>query len=306
MIMMQVHDSTVEFDTDLFYIDTFAHGRKRSIGILIYREGGEAVVFDSGMPDSTSKILSSLDAFGIKKTSIRHLLLSHRHIDHAGAASTLLTHFPNALVRIHPFSAKHLAEPSKIYRGGRELFGDYAAPMSPVSADLIRGVLDGEDIHVGKEAVQAIYAPGHTSDHVVYYIPSRRTLYCGDAVGAYDTTRNRVYPTCMYPSFDYEKYKSTLCRILQLDLEALVFPHFGVVSGKCANQILEGSLSAYGELEEILKESAGEDDEMKITRRLMSAFRDATEIFPESVRERAAEYMARGFLAGSKMATTSS
>ncbi|MEM4250561.1 MAG: MBL fold metallo-hydrolase [Candidatus Bathyarchaeia archaeon] len=302
---MQVYDTTVEFDKGLFYIDTFAHSRKRSIGILIYREGDEAVVFDSGMPGSASSIISSLMIFGIAKTSIRHLLLSHRHIDHAGAASTLLTHFPNALVGIHPFSAKHLAEPSKIYLGGRELFGDYASPMSPVSADLIRGMMDGEDIQVGQETVQAIYGPGHTSDHVVYYIPSRRTLYCGDAVGAYDTARKRVYPTCMYPSFDYEKYKSTLGRISQLDIETLVFPHFGVVSGSSAKQILKDSLSAYRVLEEIMKENAGENNEERTMQRLIGALRDATEIFPESVREKAAEYMARGFLEGSRKAISS-
>jgi hydroxyacylglutathione hydrolase len=303
---MRVYDTTVEFDTDLFYIDTFAHSMKRSIGILIYREGSEAAVFDSGMPDSAPNILSSLMAFGIEKSSIRHLLLSHRHIDHAGSASTLLSHFPNALVRIHPFSAKHLVEPSKIYVGGRELFGDYAAPMSPVSANLISGVTDGEDIHVGQEIVQAIYAPGHTSDHVVYYIPSRRTLYCGDAVGAYDTARNRVHPTCMYPSFDYEKYKSTIYRISQLDLETLVFPHFGVLSGNCAKQILEESLSAYRILEEVIEEHAGEDDEEKTMRRLIGALKDATEIFPESVRGKVVEYVARGFLEGTRTLRSSS
>jgi len=297
---MTVYDKTAEFDTDLFYIDTVAHNRERSIGILIYKNKDEAVVFDSGMPSSSRNILSSLEVLGIKNTSIRYVLLSHRHIDHAGAVSALLMQFPHALVGIHPFSARYLAEPSKTYEGGRELFGDYATPMSPVPVGSIHEVQDNENIHVGQEVVQAIYTPGHTSDHIAYYLPSRKTLYSGDAIGAYDTRRGRVYPTCMYPSFDYGKYKSTLSRISQLDLNTIVFPHFGVVSGKGAKQSLKDSLSTHVELERVVEEYVGENNQEKIIRELKYALRGATEIFPESVREKAAEYMARGFFEGSR------
>jgi len=295
---MVVYDETVEFDTDLFYIDTVAHNRQRSIGILIYKNKDEAVIFDSGMPNSSRNVVSSLEVLGIKNSSIRYILLSHRHIDHAGAVSALLMQFPHALIGIHPFSARHLAEPSKIYEGGRELFGDYATPMRPVPVASIHEVQDNENIRVGQEIVQAIYAPGHTSDHIVYYIPSRRTLYSGDAIGAYDTKKRRVYPTCMYPSFDYEKYQRTLSRISQLDFETIVFPHFGVVPGEDAKRSLEDSLSIHRRLEGIVKDHVGENNQEKIIQELKDALKDATEIFPESIREKAAEYMARGFLKG--------
>jgi len=298
--MMAVYDETAEFDTDLFYIDTVAHNKKRSIGILVFRNGDEAAIFDSGMPNSAQNIVSAFEGFGITNTSIRSIMLSHRHIDHAGAASVLLTEFSHAIIAVHPFSVRHLVDPSKIYEGGRELFRDYATPMSPVPVASTYEVQDNENIHVGQEVVQAIYAPGHTSDHIAYYIPSRRTIYSGDAIGAYDTRRGRVYPTCMYPSFDYEKYQKTLSRISQLDFDKVVFPHFGVVSGKGAKQSLEDSLSIHGELERVVEEYIGENNQEKIIQELKYALRDATEIFPESVREKAAEYMARGFFEGSR------
>ena len=297
---MTVYDETAEFDPDLFYIDTVAHDKQRSIGILIYRNGDEAAIFDSGMPNSSRNIASSLGNLGIKNTSIRHILLSHRHIDHAGAASTLLMQFPHALVGVHPFSARHLAEPSKIYEGGRDLFGDYATPMSPVPIASIHEMQDNENIRVGQEIVQAVYAPGHTSDHMAYYIPSRRTLYSGDVIGAYDVKERRVYPTCMYPSFDYEKYQKTLSRISQLDFDTIVFPHFGVVSGREAKQTLEDSLSTHRKLEGIVKEYVGENNHERIIQELKDALRGAAEIFPESVREKATEYLARGFFEGSR------
>ena len=303
---MAVYDETTEFDTDLFYIDTVAHNKKRSIGILVFRNGDESAIFDSGMPNSTQNIVSAFEDFGITNTSIRYIMLSHRHIDHAGAASVLLRQFPHAIIAVHPFSAKHLVDPSKIYEGGRELFGDYATPMNSVPVASIHELQDNESIHVGKEIIKAIYAPGHTSDHIAYYIPSRRVLYSGDAIGAYDTRRGRVYPTCMYPSFDYEKYQKTLSRISQLDFDKVVFPHFGAVSGKGAKQSLKDSLSIHRELERVVEEYVGENNEEKIIGELKYALRDATEIFPESVREKAAEYMARGFFEGSRTPRSSS
>jgi glyoxylase-like metal-dependent hydrolase (beta-lactamase superfamily II) len=296
--LLQIYDGTGEFESDLFYIDTMAHGIKSSIGVLVYRNSGESVVFDSGMPNSANRILTSLKKLGIGHESIRHILLTHRHIDHAGSASFMLEYLPNALIGIHPFSVKQLAEPSKIYEGGKALFGEYATPMRPVRDSCMRALGDNEEIQVGEEVVRAIYTPGHTSDHIGYYVPSKKALFCGDVIGAFGTQVKRLWPACMYPSFDYQEYKTSMERIRSLDLAIMAFPHFGVATGRDVKDILDQSLAVHGALERIVIDNIGKLDGERLVQEIKMVLNEATTIFPESVRERAAEFMARGFIKG--------
>ncbi len=301
---MEIYDGTGEFENGLFYVDTLAHGMKSSIGVLGYRNGAESVIFDSGMPNSAHRILASLKKLGIGHESIRHVLLTHRHIDHAGSASVMLEYLPNSFIGIHPFSAKQLAEPFKIYEGGKVLFGEYATPMRPVQASSIRALRDGEEILVGQDVVKAIYTPGHTSDHIAYHIPSKKALFCGDVIGAFAAQIKKVWPACMYPSFDYQKYETSMERIRSLDLTFIAFPHFGVAIGKDAKKVLDHSLATHKALERIVIENTGKLDGARLVQEVKIVLNEATAIFPESVRERAAEFMARGFIEGIRTQTS--
>ena len=296
---MKTYDKTEQFEDDLFYIDTRAHGMNGSIGVLAYKSGGENVIFDAGMPNSASEILLSLRKLSINTESTRYVLLSHRHIDHAGGAFALLEQLPNASVGLHPFSVKGLSEPSKIYEGGRELFGDFATPMGPVQTPSMQSLEDGEEIRLGEGVVRAIYSPGHTSDHIAYYIPQKRTLYCGDVLGSFSVKTAKMHPTSIYPSFDYAKYKTTISKMRSIDADVAVFSHFGVISGVDINQILDMSLAAYRALEEFVAVNSSSMDKEKLVRELKATLKEATEIFPGPVRDKAAEFIARGFLEGS-------
>lgn len=296
---MEKSGQILEIQDNLFYLDTYAHDMSGAIGILIFRSRGESLVFDSGMPNSVNKILKTVEKLGVEADSVKHILLTHRHIDHAGGAAFLLEAFPKASVGTHPFSTGALSNPSKIYDGGRELFGEYATPMKPIQDSKMKTLNNLEEIYVGQETVQAIYTPGHTSDHIAYYIRSSRILYCGDVVGSFNSVRGGIYPTCMYPSFNYEKYKATMTHIREMNLEGLVFPHFGYVLGRRnVRDLLEKSLSAHMRLERICRESVSRMDSGKLLNELKAALTEATEIFPGPVREKAAELMARGFIEG--------
>ena len=294
---LEIFNETGEFEKDLFFVDTLAHGMKGSIGVLILNDGNESAIFDSGMANSSDEILRSLKKLGIKYDSISRIFLTHRHIDHAGGSATLLKKLPRALVGIHPFSLQNLVEPSKIYQGGKELFGDFATPMRPIRESSIRTLQDGEEVFIGKEVVKAIYAPGHTSDHIAYYIPSRKLLFCGDTFGYFNSKKIKMYPTCMYPSFNYRKYLNTMKKIRSIEFETLVFPHFGVIV-KDTIQVLENSLAAHQELYNIVKEYSSKLNEEELMKKIKVELEEATEIFPDSIRNKAAKFMAKGFIKG--------
>jgi glyoxylase-like metal-dependent hydrolase (beta-lactamase superfamily II) len=294
---MEVYSETGEFSRNLFYIDTFAHGMRRSIGILVLKNGSECAIFDSGMPNSSNEILKSLKKLGIDLDSILYLFLTHRHIDHAGSSASLLEKLTNASVCMHPYSVKQLMKPSKIYHSGKEIFGDYATPMKPLEITSIRSLQDGEEINIGKEIVKAIHTPGHTSDHISYYMPSRRTLFCGDLIGLFKPKTMQLYPACMYPSFNYQKFQVSMEKISSIDLDFLVFSHFGVVMGNDSSLIIEDSLATHQRLFEIVekhKDNAKKEELLKEIKAEM----DASAIFPDSVCERAVEFMAKGFIEG--------
>jgi len=271
---------------------------KKSIGVLVYKNADDCVIFDSGMPNCTNQILRSLKSLRIEQNSVCHILLTHRHIDHAGASSDLLKNFSQAKVGIHSFSIKHLSDPSKIYQSGKELFGEFASPMKPVQLSSMIALEDNQEIHVGHNVVKAIYSPGHTSDHISYYIPSKKTLYCGDVVGSFNPRTEKVHPTSIFPSFNYAKYKETIEKFRALDIETIVFSHFGVAIGKDVKKNLDNSLATHRELEKIVEDYADKLDKMKLIQDLKNELEEAKEIFPPPVQERAAEFMARGFIKG--------
>ncbi len=295
---MEVYNQTGEFDDDIYYIDTLAHNIKKSIGVLVYKNGDDCVIFDSGMPNCANQILRSLKSLRIEQESICHILLTHRHIDHAGASSDLLKNFSQAKVGIHSFSIKHLSDPSKIYQSGKELFREFASPMKPIQLSSIIALEDNQEIRVGHNVVKAIYSPGHTSDHISYYIPSKKTLYCGDVIGSFNPSTEKVHPTSIFPSFNYAKYKETIEKIRALDIETIAFSHFGVAIGKDVKKNLDNSIATHKELEKIVEGYTDRPDKMKLIQDLKNELEEATEIFPPPVREIAAEFMARGFIKG--------
>ena len=207
---MEVYSQTGEFDDDIFYVDTLAHNMKKSIGVLVYKNNDECVIFDSGMPNCANQILRSLKSLKIEQESICYILLTHRHIDHAGASYDLLKNFSQAKVGIRSFSIRHLSDPSKIYQSGKELFREFASPMKPIQLSSMIALEDNQEIRVGHDVIKAIYSPGHTSDHISFYIPSKKTLYCGDVIGSFNPEMEKIHPTSIYPSFNYEKYKETI------------------------------------------------------------------------------------------------
>jgi hydroxyacylglutathione hydrolase len=271
---------------------------KKSIGVLVYKNGDKCVIFDSGMPNCTNQILRSLKSLRIDQESICHILLTHRHIDHAGASSDLLNNFSQAKVGIHSFSIKHLSDPSKIYQSGKELFREFASPMKPIQCSSMLALEDNQEICISHNVVKAIYSPGHTSDHISYYIPSKKTLYCGDVIGSFNPETEKVHPTSIFPSFNYVKYKQTIEKIRSLDIETMVFSHFGVAIGKDVKNNLDNSLATHKELESIVESYTDKPDNMKLIQDLKNELKEATEIFPPPVREMAAEFMARGFIKG--------
>lgn len=206
-------------------IDLLHLGRRRSIGCyLIDTEDGPAL-FDCGPSTTIGALKEGLAANGLVLAEVRHLLLSHIHLDHAGAAGALVREHPRLQVHVSEIGAPHLVDPSRLERSARRLYGE--------SFDTLWGelaALPEENVHVVGDAVlglECFPTPGHASHHVSY-LDADGTLYAGDAAGVRIQPGRYVMPPTPPPEFDLELWQRTIDEMERHDPERLALIHFGV------------------------------------------------------------------------------
>jgi glyoxylase-like metal-dependent hydrolase (beta-lactamase superfamily II) len=158
-------------------------------------------------------------------TDIGHLLLSHIHLDHAGAAGVLVREHPELQVHVSEIGAPHLIEPERLERSARRLYGDTFdtlwGELAPVPSDNVRVV--GDNVL----GLACFATPGHASHHVSY-LDRDGTLYAGDAAGVRIHPGRVVLPPTPPPEFDLEHWQRTIEELERRDPERLALIHFGV------------------------------------------------------------------------------
>jgi glyoxylase-like metal-dependent hydrolase (beta-lactamase superfamily II) len=206
-------------------IDLLHLGAERVIGVyLLDTEDGPAL-FDCGPSTCVERLKAALRERGLELTDVRHLLLSHIHLDHAGATGVLVREHPRLQVHVSEIGAPHLVEPDKLEASARRLYGDAFddlwGELAPVPAENIHPV--GDRV-LGLECFPS---PGHASHHVVY-VGSDGTAYCGDAAGVRIQPHELVLPPTPPPEFDLDGWHRTIDELARRQPEALVLIHFGV------------------------------------------------------------------------------
>jgi glyoxylase-like metal-dependent hydrolase (beta-lactamase superfamily II) len=158
---------------------------------------------------------------------VPHLLLSHIHLDHAGAAGVLVREHPGLRVHVSPIGAPHLIDPSRLEQSARRLYGDEFdtlwGELAPVPQENIR---ETGDRVLGLECFPS---PGHASHHVCY-LDGDGTLYAGDAAGVRIQPGRFVLPPTPPPEFDLRIWEKTLDELDRREPERLALIHFGVAN----------------------------------------------------------------------------
>jgi len=200
-------------------------GHERVIGCyLLQTEDGPALQ-DCGPTTCVPELKAGLAERGLELGDLRHLLLSHIHLDHAGAAGVLVREHPGLQVYVSEIGAPHLVDPSRLEASARRLYGD--------DFDRLWGELapvPGENVHVvGDETLglATFPSPGHASHHVSY-LDGEGTLYAGDAAGVRIRPSEFVLPPTPPPEVDLAAWDRTLDELERRDPQRLALIHFGV------------------------------------------------------------------------------
>ena len=199
-------------------------GHERVIGSYLLA-GDEPALVDCGPASCLGTLRERLAEHGLEVGELRHLLLTHIHLDHAGAAGSLARECPGLLVHVSEVGAPHLVDPSRLERSARRLYGDdfdrLWGPLLPVPEENVRVVGDRVlDLEV-------FPTPGHASHHVSY-LAADGSCCTGDAAGVRIPPGSYVAPVAPPPDIDVEAWEQTLDAIAARRPERLLLAHFGI------------------------------------------------------------------------------
>jgi glyoxylase-like metal-dependent hydrolase (beta-lactamase superfamily II) len=204
-------------------IDVRQRGRERVISAW---DLGGAIV-DPGPERRVETLLEGL------VEEPRALLLTHIHLDHAGAAGALVERFPQLEVWVHARGAPHLADPSRLLASAERIYGDEMQELwgrvLPVPERNLRVVEGGERIAVAGRELDVAYTPGHASHHVVYLDRSDGTAYMGDVAGVRIPPSDFVRPPTPPPDIDVEQWLASIDLVAAQEPARLALTHFGMV-----------------------------------------------------------------------------
>jgi glyoxylase-like metal-dependent hydrolase (beta-lactamase superfamily II) len=205
-------------------IDLFQLGHPNVIASYLVETDEGFALFDCGPSSTAENLEAGLRKRGLALTDIKHLLLSHIHLDHAGATGVLVRKHPALQVHVSAIGAPHLIDPSKLERSARRIYGE--------AFDQLWGELapvPEENVHLVGESVlglECFPTPGHAVHHVCY-LHRDGTLYAGDAAGVRIQPSDFVLPPTPPPDIDVDVWHASLDEIERRSPERLALIHFG-------------------------------------------------------------------------------
>lgn len=222
---------TYRVDDRTVLIDLFFRGRPQVIGCYVLLGDPPALV-ETGPASCLDALTAGLREAGVEIADLGALIVTHIHLDHAGAAGVLAERNPKLRVFVHRVGAPHLVDPSRLLRSAQRLYGDEMdalwGAVAAVPADRVVSLEDGVAIEVAGRTLQALDAPGHATHHHVYWDPASRVVYTGDAAGVALPGCEYVLPPTPPPELDLEAWERTLDRVGELGGGRLCLTHFGV------------------------------------------------------------------------------
>jgi glyoxylase-like metal-dependent hydrolase (beta-lactamase superfamily II) len=212
-------------------IDVNYLGFDQMIGACLVENGGQSGIIDPGPAVSLAILEKRLEKLGHPLGELDFILLTHIHLDHAGATGTILQRYPRLRVYVHEVGARHMQAPNKLLASARRLYGDAMdylfGEFLPVPAENLISLTGGESIRFGGRTLTVAYTPGHASHHVSYFDSETGTAFIGDTGGIRISNKPYVLPVSVPPDLDLERWHESMDLIEERQPPRLYLTHFG-------------------------------------------------------------------------------
>ena len=210
-------------------IDLNFQGVPGTIASYMLDTGDGLALVDTGPASTIPALRAGLEQLGASPEDVRHILLTHIHLDHAGAAGTLLARLPAARVYVHSRGAAHLQAPERLMASAGQIYGDQMdalwGEMLPIPAGQMTVLEGGETLQLGRLAVRPLYTPGHAVHHLAYHIGA--DLFVGDVGGIRLAAHQSPRPPTPPPDIDLLSWAASIALLREAQTETLHLTHFG-------------------------------------------------------------------------------
>ncbi len=221
------------------YIDLNFQGVPNTIATAVLKGPDGVALVDPGPTSCLGALNAGLAALGIGLDQVRHVLLTHIHLDHAGASGTLAALNPGVTVWVHERGARHMADPRRLIESATRLYGDMMDTLwgefLAVAEPQLRSLTGGERIEVAGRRLEVAYTPGHASHHVSYFDVGAGVAYCGDVAGIRIGGSPFVMPPTPPPDIDLALWRASVDTVRAWRPETLFLTHFGPHGGADAH-----------------------------------------------------------------------
>jgi len=211
-------------------IDLKFQNTARSIAAFLVETSVGPIIIETGPHSTIAQIKKVLSAKNYTLKDVKHVFLTHIHLDHAGAAWAFAEQ--GATIYVHPFGEKHLIDPSKLVSSAKRIYQDQMDTLwgqfKPIPKEQIRTIVQGEKISVGDTDLIAWHTPGHAVHHIAWQID--KELIAGDVAGVKIGGKGMIVPPCPPPDINIEHWMSSIDLLEQLDLDTIYITHFGKVT----------------------------------------------------------------------------
>jgi glyoxylase-like metal-dependent hydrolase (beta-lactamase superfamily II) len=197
----------------------------------VYTDSSGVVLIDPGPSSCFETLRQELESRNIGLRDVRTVLLTHIHLDHAGASGTLVRENPAVQIYVHERGAPHVIDPTKLVESATRLWGPMMGmlwgavlPVPAANVNILRG---GERISIGGRQLEVAYTPGHASHHVSYLDRASGVAWVGDTTGIRIGRTRFVRPPTPPPDIDLEAWADSVARIRAWAPGTLFITHFG-------------------------------------------------------------------------------
>ncbi|MBI3924701.1 MAG: MBL fold metallo-hydrolase [Armatimonadetes bacterium] len=213
---------------EIHILDLQFQGLSQAIASYLVRGPGGWALVEAGPASTWQELSAALGRFGLQARDIPDVLVSHIHLDHAGAAGWLARE--GARIYVHEKGAPHLIDPSRLIASASRIYGDRMQKLwgtiLPVPEEQVVPLCNGQNIEVGGLVFEALDTPGHADHHMAFLLSN--VAFTGDVGGVRLPGTGYLSVPAPPPEFRAEKWLESVARLKKLGLKKIYPTHFGV------------------------------------------------------------------------------
>jgi len=200
------------------------------IAAYVIESAGDLALIETGPGSTLGALRAGIRGLGFDEKAIRHVFVTHVHLDHAGAAGWWAQQ--GAQVHCHAKAARHLIDPAKLIASARTIYQDRMdalwGAILPAPAERVTVLEDGEQVRVGEIAITAWDTPGHARHHLAFVIGA--SCFTGDVAGMRLPGSDYLSVTAAPPQFEPPAYIASVDRLAAGGFERLHLTHFAEIA----------------------------------------------------------------------------